>query len=231
MNRSTNATVPTADTPFRIGSITKVFAALLTLAAYQGPHISFLQFTSPLIDGLLSSLDDPVAKYYSAFQPQPPLSNPNQKIDPITFRHLLSQLSGLQREVNCDDVCNITTAQAVATISSSNLLWPPNTRPSYSNLGFALLGNLVAETFYGLDFETAVNKRIISPLGLQNTGVTITPAYAPRFANSALGLNTCRVAARMPVGYAPDGSTEPLMDIGWITPAGQMYSSTKCVPH
>lgn len=118
-------------------------------------------------------------KYYSGFTPQPPLVT-KQAVDAITFHQLLSQMSGLQREVpGCGLICtSINTKQAVQAVSATNLIWPPNTRPSYSNLGFALLGNIIAETCYKTDFATALTKRIIAPLGLRNTGVTITPQYA-----------------------------------------------------
>lgn len=155
---------------------------LLTLAAYE--------------DGLLKSLDDPVQNYYKAFKPRPPLANPTQPVDPITFRQLMTQMSGLQREVPCGSSgssvleCNLTTAQVVALVSQTNLLWPPNTRPSYSNLGFALLGNIVAEALYKTDFEAAVNKRILSPLGLKNTGVTITPECAERLPSTQTHTHT-----------------------------------------
>ena len=33
------------------------------------------------------------------------------------------------------------------------------------------------------------------------------------------------VVKRMAVGYAPDGSAAPLQDLGWLRPAGQMYST------
>lgn len=29
----------------------------------------------------------------------------------------------------------------------------------------------------------------------------------------------------MAVGYGPDGSVAPLTDLGWLSPAGQMYST------
>lgn len=30
---------------------------------------------------------------------------------------------------------------------------------------------------------------------------------------------------QMAVGYMPDGTKAPLVDLGWVSPAGQMYSS------
>ena len=32
--------------------------------------------------------------------------------------------------------------------------------------------------------------------------------------------------SKMAVGYGPDGSIAPLYNLGWISPAGQMYSTT-----
>ena len=31
----------------------------------------------------------------------------------------------------------------------------------------------------------------------------------------------------MATGYSVDGSAAPLLDLGWISPAGQMFSSTR----
>jgi hypothetical protein len=33
------------------------------------------------------------------------------------------------------------------------------------------------------------------------------------------------VMKRMAVGYAPNGSVAPPQDLGWLSPAGQMYST------
>ena len=32
--------------------------------------------------------------------------------------------------------------------------------------------------------------------------------------------------SKMAVGYEPDGSVAPLYDLGWMGPAGQMFSTT-----
>lgn len=34
------------------------------------------------------------------------------------------------------------------------------------------------------------------------------------------------IMSRMAVGYGPDGSVAPLFDLGWVAPAGQMFSTT-----
>ena len=37
---------------------------------------------------------------------------------------------------------------------------------------------------------------------------------------------TDSVISKMAVGYEPDGSVAPLYDLGWVGPAGQMFSTT-----
>ena len=36
-----------------------------------------------------------------------------------------------------------------------------------------------------------------------------------------------RIQRQMATGYNIDGSAAPLLDLGWISPAGQMFSSAK----
>ena len=35
----------------------------------------------------------------------------------------------------------------------------------------------------------------------------------------------CSVVSKMAVGYYPNGNVAPLYDLGWLGPAGQMYST------
>ena len=37
----------------------------------------------------------------------------------------------------------------------------------------------------------------------------------------------CSVKNQMAVGYNPDGSVAPLTNLGYVAPAGQMYSTTQ----
>lgn len=58
-----------------------------------------------------------------------------------TWRMLAEQRSGLQREAPLET----TTERVLDELGERLLVWPPGTRPSYSNLGFDLLGHLLAE--------------------------------------------------------------------------------------
>jgi CubicO group peptidase (beta-lactamase class C family) len=180
---------PNENTIFRIASISKLFPVLMLYQLSQ--------------KGIVA-LDDPVDKYVNFS-----IVNPFVVGSPsITFREMASHSSGLPREAPCSIPCNVTTDEILARLSNFTLLFPPYTVPSYSNLGFALLGR-VLESIVGTTYEDYVRKYILRPLNLMSTGFKISGD----------------VVSRMAVGYEPDGSVAPLTDLGWESPAGQMYST------
>ena len=88
---------------------------------------------------------------------------------------------------------------------------PSYTRPSYSNLGFALLGR-VPEPGLNQTFEDYTIENIFGRLGMSNTGYDITS----------------EVWSKMAQGY--DFSLQPYSSYpseGWETPAGGAFSSTR----
>jgi CubicO group peptidase (beta-lactamase class C family) len=186
MANVSSATPATPTTLYRIGSVTKVFSALLLLqAASQG----------------MLSLDDPVSKQVPEFS----VINPyGQGL--VTWRHLLSQRSGLQREAPAGLE---TTGEVLQALAETYLIEAPGGTPSYSNLGFSLIGNLVAERVAGSTFSKLVQEWVCSPLGLNNTGNEYTP----------------NVMSRLAQPYAPNGEPYSFYDLGWSAPAGGMYST------
>lgn len=54
-------------------------------------------------------------------------------------------------------------------IANLTLIFPPNTMPIYSNLGFATLGR-VLEDMIGIPWEEYVQEMIVEKLELSNTG-------------------------------------------------------------
>ena len=69
------------------------------------------------------------------------------------------------------------------------LMWPPGFQPEYSNLGFGLLGR-VLEKIQGPTWEDQVQKMVIEPLTMNNSGNSFTPETIKNLA----------------VGYYSDGS-------------------------
>ena len=86
--------------------------------------------------GQIKSLDDDISLYYPEFKVQ----NPFQTERGVTFRQLLSHMSGLPRNSPCK---GLTDGILLTVKCWKRLLYPPGTEPVYSNLGFALLGKVL----------------------------------------------------------------------------------------
>ena len=140
------------------------------------------------------------------------------RVGDITWRQILSQHSGLQREAPCDfDDCDLSTAKVLSMLSEIPLQAVPWTQAIYSNFGFALAGHLVAErVFKKNSFEEALSEQILDKLGLANTGLDIANAFKP-------GNNAA-------FAYVPGTSTilpRSLESLKWIGPAGEMVKKKK----
>lgn len=184
---------PDNNTRYRIGSISKVFSVLMVYILYE--------------KGIIQSIDDPLSKYAPDFVINNPFTGEN-----ITLRQIMKQEAGLPREAPCV-LCNNneTTAQQLMYLRNQSLVVEPGTVPSYSNLGYALLGRLLTEKLLNTTFEEWTKANILTPLGLQHTGFTINKD----------------VKSNMAFPYDNHGNVMPFLDIGWLSPSGQMYSTIK----
>ncbi|KAJ7370844.1 Putative beta-lactamase-like 1 [Desmophyllum pertusum] len=135
---------PNGSTVYRIGSVTKVFAVLLMFKLYE--------------EGKIASIDDPLSKYAPDFTIKNPYTNDN-----ITLREIASQMSGLPREAPCLYDCNTTSAEQLALLKNRSLVLPPWVEPSYSNLGYGLLGRLLTENLLNQTFESWTKENILKP--------------------------------------------------------------------
>ncbi len=140
----------TENTQFRVASITKLFTA-----------VAIMQ----LRDAGLLDLDDPVQKHLPAFHlagvPHPT----------ITIRELLLQLGGLPREplgTSWQDRVMPTREQLMDDLDRQEPAIPPETMWKYSNLGYAVLGQLV-KAVSDERFEDYVLRHIAQPLGMAHT--------------------------------------------------------------
>src|SRR2546430_2433544 len=134
------------NTLFEIGSITKVFTALLL---------------QDMVEREEMKLDDPVQKYLPDS-----VKMPTYQGKEITLLHLATHTSGLPR--NSD-------GEFYRFLSRGILRQAPGTRQEYSNLGMALLGHALALKA-GQDYDTLVIDRICRPLGMDSTRVDPSPA-------------------------------------------------------
>jgi hypothetical protein len=151
-------------------------------------------------DGLLD-LDDPIAKH---------LDVPAH--GDATVRRLLSHTAGFQREPYgdvWDTLISPDAATMLADLERVERVLPNNRRFHYSNLGMAVLGELVAR-LRGSTWAALVSERITGPLGLTAT----TPAPPEQAA----------------VGYIVDAYSdavhaEPQLDMGGAAAAAQLWST------
>lgn len=140
----------TADRQFRIGSVTKTFTAAVVFQ---------------LIDEGVVSLDDPLERWVPGYY-----DGVN-----VQVRHLLGNTSGIvsyNYVGSFDDTRPWTPQELVewAVMNESTLRFEPGERWEYSNTNYILLG-LVIEAATGATYEQAVQKRILDPLGLDDTYV------------------------------------------------------------
>jgi CubicO group peptidase (beta-lactamase class C family) len=149
----------TADSIFRIGSITKLFTSTAIMQ---------------LRDHNLLQLDDPVNRYLPWFKLQPT----SERDIAITIRHLLTHTSGLPREAafpywTTHDFPE--RAEIIAAVREQGAVYPPATTYKYSNLGMALLGEIVASVTQQTWAEY-VFRHILQPLGMTKTSAAPTEA-------------------------------------------------------
>lgn len=154
------------DSLFEIGSITKVFTALLMAEMAQRGKVH---------------LDDPVAQYLPVEGRPRPYNG-----KPITLLDLATHTSGLPRMPTNFKVkdpmhpyANYTVAQLYEFLSGFSQQFYPGVNYQYSNLGFALLGHALALRA-GLPYEELLISQICTPLGLNDTRITLTPAMQVR---------------------------------------------------
>lgn len=139
----------TPDTQYRIGSITKTFTA-----------VGILQ----LRDAGELSLDDPLTAHLPDCAHGPALGR------------MLAHSSGLQREPPgeiWETLVAPSREELLAVAAEAEQVLAPGSWWHYSNLAFALLGEVVARK-HGGSWEDALQERILEPLGLART----TPAAA-----------------------------------------------------
>ena len=137
----------TNDTQYRIGSITKTFTAVGVMQLRDAGELS---------------LDDPLTRFL-----------PDSAHGP-TIGRMLSHGSGLQREPPGEIWETLeapTREQLLERTAEAEEVLSPGTWWHYSNLAFALLGEVVARA-HGGSWEEALAARILQPLGLSRT----TPA-------------------------------------------------------
>jgi CubicO group peptidase (beta-lactamase class C family) len=137
----------TPNTLFDVGSVTKLFTALVILRLEE--------------EGKLS-IGDPISRYFDDV--------PDDKAS-ITIHHLLTHTAGLHLYSGEDDEL-ISRDEMVRRVLDTELQWPPGTRYRYSNPSFALLGAII-ELVTLVPYEQYVRETLFLPSGMLSTGYVL----------------------------------------------------------
>jgi CubicO group peptidase (beta-lactamase class C family) len=184
-------TAATPHTRYRIGSITKTFTATAILQLQEAGKLR---------------LDDRVRDHLTATASH---ARSIGLLD-VTLRELLTHSSGLQRDL--PGTWWTEPSFPAQFPDDFGATYAPGTEWKYSNVGYALLGEVIAAAS-GEPWERYVQRRILEPLGMAST-----EAMPPRD------------AAPLATGYSRPTPGEPHVparrfDFGAVSPAASIVST------
>ena len=189
----------TPDTQFEIGSITKVFTALLLAESERLGKVN---------------RGDPAAKFLL------PTADPDgAALAKITLLSLTTHTSGLPRlssnigpnpDANPDPYAAYDRTMLVEAFRRDGATAPAGRGVAYSNFGAAVLGEALASA-WGTSYADALRSHVLEPLGLKTTTVGLAGLQPP---------------ADFPPGHA-GGKTVPNWTFQAYAPAGALRSSAR----
>jgi CubicO group peptidase (beta-lactamase class C family) len=177
------------NTRFELGSVAKVFTALLLADMVRRGEVGF---------------DDPVAKYI-----------PELAGRAITLADLATHTSGLPFMPSEQAITSAAIYQDLARYPHHSGLaaW------DYSNLGYWLLGEALAARA-GTTYEGLVRKRVLQPLGLKDTVVTLSPTQPARVATG----HDASLQPAPPAVSVPRYAMMSAAGVGWFSTANDLLT-------
>ena len=193
---------PDAETVFQIGSVSKLMTALLL---------------QRLCDEGIVSMDATLGELLDSFTPM------SSSVHSVTLRELVTHTSGFPR------IPKALGEKMVELAGDEDLMLDPYSylspeyvfdylaraegkrkagRFEYSNYGMGLLAH-VLEVITGEDYESLVKEKLLLPLGMNHTAITLTPEMSVKLAH----------------GYTGKGLPAPIWSFGALGGAGA-FSST-----
>ncbi len=183
------------NTVFEIGSITKTFTAAILADMVRKGEVA---------------LTDPVQKFLPAGT-----AIPQRNGKQITLFDLATQSSGLPRmpdnmkpKDESNPYADYTVPEMYAFLAKYTLTRDPGEKYEYSNLGVGLLGHALSVRA-GKSYEQLVTERVLTPLGMTDTRITLTPA----------------LRARLAPGHTDTGKPSSNWDLPTFAGAGALRSS------
>jgi len=192
------AVLPSSNTIYEIGSITKTFTTTLLAQAAVEQRLS---------------LSDDVRRYLPGAFP-----NLNYQGSPITLQHLANHTSRLPTmpsdlwdQPGLDPLMpakRYDSRRSFAALRAVRLDGPPGVRFEYSNWGIAILGS-VLQRVYQQPYPILLKRFITGPLAMTRT------TYGPRAEDQKLAA----------VPYGENGTQAPFQNEGHFGPAGEIRST------
>ena len=186
----------TSEALYRIASISKTFTATAILQLRDAGELE---------------LTDPIQDHLPWFQLD------GEHSLPIRIWHLLTHTSGLPREpvgLNWSDLTMPSRVAMIDRIGQQQPVFAPETEWKYSNLAFALAGEIVAAVS-GQSWEEYIQENILDPLKMASTVV------APARSQSMLATGYQRRALGEP------RETRPWIDTAAVRPAANLASNVE----
>lgn len=177
---------PGLTTQYRIGSITKSMVAVVVMRLRDEGRLDLL---------------DPIGKHV-----------PATPVAEVTVAQLLSHTAGLTAEPPgqwWERTPGMPVEKLIGLLGPQTARHRPGRRFHYSNLGFALLGELVARQ-RGVSWAQAVRAEVLEPLGMHDTTPRPRPPHATGYAVHP---------------WADVLLPEPEHDAVAMAPAGQFWST------
>lgn len=185
------------NTVYEIGSITKVFTGALLAEAVRRGEVQ---------------LNDSISKYLPKT-----VKAPTRGDKEITLLDLATQSSGLPRlpanfapKDGKNPYADYTTAQMYDFLSSYQLTRDIGSKYEYSNFGIGLLGHILSQRAK-MSYEDLVRTRILKPLKMNDTTITLSPV----------------LKSRMAQGFDKNGEPASNWDIPTFAGAGALRSTAK----
>ncbi len=157
---------PDDDTLYRVASVTKTLTATALVWLRDQGRLR---------------LDDPVLVHLPEFVRVRALRG---RCEDVTLAHLLSHRAGLESEgpfVHWDSARFASREALLRSLPEAALVLEPGRAVKYSNLAFALLGEVVARVA-GESYESFVTRTLLVPLGMDSSVFVLDEAARTRLA-------------------------------------------------
>ena len=189
---------PTEETIARVASVTKTFTATAIMQLRD--------------EGRLT-LEDPLARHVPEFASARAVGG---YVEGVTIRRLLTHRSGLVTESPTHGWAALdfpSREEILARLPETGIVIPQDSAFKYSNLAFALLGEVIYRVS-GTPYTEYIHTHIIEPLGLTSTVFDLTDYLRPRFFT---GYN--------PSPWQDRPERAPYAHLNGISAGGQLHST------